>query len=343
MFRRWLLIVCSCALVLLTACGATSAGQDTAEENSISFFAMDTYMTIRAWSADDALLERAEDRVEELESQLSVTEADSEIGRLNRVGSADLSPETAALLERALALCERTGGRLDISVYPVVRAWGFTTEEYRVPAPEEIDALLQAVDYTQIERDGTQVRLPEGMEIDLGSVAKGYTGDQVVALLREAGVTSALLDLGGNIQVLGSKPDGSDWHIAIQDPAGDGVLGMVAVSDCAVITSGGYERYFTDEDGTLWWHIMDPATGYPARNGLISVTVVGEEGLTCDALSTALFVMGPEEAIACWRADRDFEMLLVTEEGELLLTPGLAAVFTPDESVADSWQVIGDG
>jgi thiamine biosynthesis lipoprotein len=133
---------------------------------------------------------------------------------------------------------------------------------------------------------------------------------------------------------MGGKPDGSPWRIGIRDPKGDGLLGTVDLRDGAVITSGGYERYFTDEAGDLWWHIMDPKTGMPARRGLISVTVLGDRGLVCDALSTALFVMGEEKALAYWRAHREVELALVTEDGRLILTPGLAAGFTPAGNLA---------
>ena len=331
-------------LLLLTGCGAPSASGAVrgGDENSRSFFAMDTYMTVRAWGASDALLEKAEGLVSELEASVSTTREGSAVHTLNGTGSAALPGDAAYLLGRALDLCTQTGGALDISIYPVVRAWGFTTAEYRVPGKDELTRLLESVDYTRVALDGDTVSLSDGMEIDLGAVTKGYVGDRIAALLRENGVTSALLDLGGNIQTLGSKPDGSDWRVAIRNPEGDGILGAVSISDKAMITSGGYERYFVDDEGNLWWHIFDPATGYPARNGLISVTIVGDEGLTCDALSTALFIMGQNKAIEFWRGHRDFEMALVTDEGELLLTPGLYDSFTPADGLAYSIEVVGD-
>lgn len=294
-----------------------------------TFFAMDTVMTLRLYQGGDgSLLDRAEARVRELEGLWSVTDGASEISTLNHDGSAELSPETADLLRTALDMCRRTDGALDISTYPVLRAWGFTTGEYSVPGGEAIAALLPLVDYGRVALEAGAAALPPGMEIDLGSVAKGYTGDALAALLKQGGAASALLDLGGNIQAVGSKPDGSPWRVAIQDPAGDGNIGVVEVADQAVVTSGGYERYF-EEDGVRYWHIIDPATGWPARSGLASVTVVGESGLLCDGLSTALFVMGREGALEHWRQHRDFEAVLVSEDGSVTITAGLEGRFTP--------------
>lgn len=294
-----------------------------------TFFAMDTVMTLRLYQGGDgSLLDRAEARVRELEGLWSVTDGASEISTLNHDGSAELSPETADLLRTALDMCRRTDGALDISTYPVLRAWGFTTGEYSVPGGEAIAALLPLVDYGRVALEAGAAALPPGMEIDLGSVAKGYTGDALAALLKQGGAASALLDLGGNIQAVGSKPDGSPWRVAIRDPAGDGNIGVVEVADQVVVTSGGYERYF-EEDGVRYWHIIDPATGWPARSGLASVTVVGESGLLCDGLSTALFVMGREGALEHWRQHRDFEAVLVSEDGSVTVTAGLEGRFTP--------------
>ena len=199
-------------LLLLTACApAASPGP---QETRLDFFAMDTYISLRAWGSDRETLQRAKEKAEALEALLSVTREDSEVFRLNETGSAALSPETAAVLEKALALCRETEGVFDISVYPIVRAWGFTTGEYRVPEAGELAALLERVDYTKIELREETVSLPAGMAIDLGGVAKGWAGDRMADLLRSHGVQSAILDLGGNIQTVGTKPDGSFWRVA---------------------------------------------------------------------------------------------------------------------------------
>lgn len=317
--------VCALLLALLLALPGCAPAQPLER----TFFAMDTVMTLRLYEGgDENTLDQAEARVRELEGLWSVTDGASEISTLNHDGSAELSPETAELLGAALDMCRRTDGALDISTYPVLRAWGFTTGEYSVPGGEAIAALLPLVDYGRVALEAGAAALPPGMEIDLGSVAKGYTGDALAALLKQGGAASALLDLGGNIQAVGSKPDGSPWRVAIRDPAGDGNIGVVEVVDQAVVTSGGYERYF-EEDGVRYWHIIDPATGWPARSGLASVTVVGESGLLCDGLSTALFVMGREGALEHWRQHRDFEAVLVSEDGSVTITAGLEGRFTP--------------
>ena len=317
--------VCALLLALLLALPGCAPAQPLER----TFFAMDTVMTLRLYEGgDENTLDQAEARVRELEGLWSVTDGTSEISTLNHDGSAELSPETAELLGAALDMCRRTDGALDISTYPVLRAWGFTTGEYSVPGGEAIAALLPLVDYGRVALEAGAAALPPGMEIDLGSVAKGYTGDALAALLKQGGAASALLDLGGNIQAVGSKPDGSPWRVAIRDPAGDGNIGVVEVVDQVVVTSGGYERYF-EEDGVRYWHIIDPATGWPARSGLTSVTVVGESGLLCDGLSTALFVMGREGALEHWRQHRDFEAVLVSEDGSVTITAGLEGRFTP--------------
>ena len=342
--NRILAAACAAALWLLLA-SCTRSGEAVPsgpEETRLDFFCMDTYMSLRAWGTDPDTLREAKKEAERLEALLSVTDEQSELARLNASGAASLSPETAAVLARALQLCRETEGALDISVYPIVRAWGFTTGQYRIPERSELDALLEKVDYTKIALEGQDVSLPSGMALDLGGIAKGWAGDRMAEALRASGVLSALLDLGGNIQTVGRKPDGSLWRVAVKDPDGTGYLGILSVSDSAVVTSGGYERFFTGEDGSVYWHIMDPETGSSARSGLVSVTVTGPEGARCDAYSTALFVMGEARAVDFWRARRDFGMILVTEAGKVLYTPDLADRFTPELGSKYAFEVIPD-
>ena len=315
------------ALSLLFGCAPAQTQEVQAWERT--FFAMDTVMNVRIYAdRGEALLDAAEERVKELEALWSVTDEDSEIYALNRDGFAALSGDTAGLLANALDMCERTGGALDVTVYPVVRLWGFTTGEYTVPDADTIAGLLTRVDYTRVALDeaaGT-ASLPRGVELDLGSMAKGDAGDTLAGLLKVHGVESAILDLGGNIQTVGTKPDGTPWRVGVRDPKGDAILGVVEVVDRAVVTSGGYERYF-ERNGVRYWHILDPKTGAPARSGLQSVTIIGGSGFLCDALSTALFVMGLDRALEHWREYRDFEAVFVCDDGSVTVTAGLEDSF----------------
>ena len=330
--KNWLSAALLSAAFLLTGC----SGAPAQEPETATFFAMDTAMDFTVYG-DAALLDEAETLIGSLEEQVSVTDEHSDIYAIDHTGSGSLSGNAAELMEQALELCRRTGGALDISVYPIVRAWGFTTGGYQVPDEETIQSLLPLVDYTQIQYDAATgvVALPEGMEIDLGSVAKGYAGQLAAQMLREHGVQSALLNLGGNVQTVGAKPDGSPWQIGIKDPQGEDAMMVLSVEDQAVVTSGGYERYF-EQDGQTYWHIMDPSTGHPADSGLLSVTIVGDEGVVCDGLSTALFVMGLEKAADLWAQSGDFGAVFVTASGEVYITEGLQDRFALTEQYADT-------
>ncbi|MCR5671630.1 MAG: FAD:protein FMN transferase [Butyrivibrio sp.] len=302
---------------------------------------MDTVMELEI-NGDEALLRDAEGMIRSIEKDLSVTDENSSISRLNREKYATLSGDAAKILQGALEVCDRTDGSLDISVYPVLRAWGFTTSSYMVPSDDEIKELLTGVDYSIIETkentDGSiDVSIADNAEVDLGSVTKGYTGSVLSAYLKDKGVKSALLNLGGNVECIGRKTNGEKWKVAVKSPFEDsksGILGVYAAEDEAVITSGGYERYF-EENGEKYWHILDPHTGKPARSGLSSVTVIGENGLVCDGLSTALFVKGLDEAIGIWRASEDFEAVFVTEERGIYVTEGIAADFKLSPEYSD--------
>ena len=314
----------------------TGGSAESPEPVQGTFFAMDTVMDFTIYG-ESGLIDQSESLIASLESLVSVTDADSELYAINQTGSGTLTGKASSLMEQALEICRRTDGALDLSIYPIVRAWGFTTGSYQVPDEAEIQALLPLVDYRKIQYDAADgdVTLPEGMKIDLGSVAKGYAGQLVAQMLREHGVQSALLNLGGNVQTVGAKPDGSPWQIGIKDPQGEDAMMVLSVEDQAVVTSGGYERYF-EQDGQTYWHIMDPSTGHPADSGLISVTIVGDEGVVCDGLSTALFVMGLEKAADLWAQSGDFEAVFVTASGEVYITEGLRDRFALTEQYADT-------
>lgn len=306
-------------------------------EHTASFFAMDTVMSITAYGKDgQEAAEAVETEIKALDRLLSATNGTSEIYAANHSGgeSVTVSDETAALLARALELCGETDGALDVTIYPVVKAWGFTTDSYQVPPEDELAELIKQVDFTRIALDGNTLTVPEGMELVLGAVAKGYAADRAAEVLTARGVTCAKLELGGNIHLIGKKANGTPWGVAVRDPSGEGYMGLLQTDGGAVVTSGGYERYF-EQDGITYWHIIDPTTGRPAQSGLVSVTIAAPSGTLADALSTALFVMGKEKAAAFWRARQDFDFILIGEDGTVTVTPGLEKRFTLSKEWAD--------
>lgn len=310
-------------LLLLTACAPKAVQQQ--------FFAMDTVMSITAYGsgAKEAVPE-AVNRINALESLLSRTRAGSEVSALNTSGSAAISADAYQVLSLALEWNQITSGAFDITIAPVCAAWGFSgSGEHRIPSEQELIGLLALVDSSAVMlTENTAALGKPDMEIDLGGIAKGYAAGQAEQVLRERGVESALLDLGGNITVIGSKPDGSAWRIAIQDPSdSSAAAGTLSLTDCSAVTSGGYQRNF-EQDGAVYHHIIDPRTGYPADSGLLSVTVVCADPALGDLLSTALFVLGEEDALELWRGREGFELVLVTEDGRLVVTEGLKDCFT---------------
>ncbi|MBQ3281209.1 MAG: FAD:protein FMN transferase [Eubacterium sp.] len=332
---RLIILIASAALMLAALMGCVNdGGPDDTEDSSgrdepvsAELFAMDTYMTLTAYgeNAEKALSE-SEKEIRRLDAMLSAESEESEISGLNKAGKKQVSEETFGLIKRAAEIGEDTGGAFDITIYPVMQAWGFAGQNYRVPEKAELEELLEHVDVRgiKLDEDDLTVSLGDDMAIDLGGIAKGYTSDRIIAIMKESGVEHALVNLGGNVQVLGHKPDGSEWRVAITDPEDEAnYVGGVSVSDKAVITSGGYQRFF-ESGGEKYFHIIDPSDGYPARNGLISVTIVSEDGTLADGLSTSLFIMGPDKACDYWRKNADdFDAVLVTDDGSVLVTEGL--------------------
>ncbi len=350
------------ASMLLTGCrstsntntnntGSASETQTTSSTTSSStepvsqeIFAMDTYMTVTAYGDNaqkgvtDAIAE-----IERLDSLLSIGKEDSEISKLNKSGSAALSDDTAVMVTKALDLYKSTGGAFDITVLPLMELWGFTTQDYYVPTEDEIQSTLQRVGADKLTWDESTktLTLGDNQEIDLGGIAKGFTSSRIMEIFKKDGVTCGMVSLGGNVHLLGTKQDGSEWRVGIQDPDNtDDMLGVLEADDCAVITSGAYERNF-EKDGVTYHHIIDPATGKPSNSGLTSVTIVSKDGTLADGLSTSLFVMGKDKAIAYWKQHADeFDTILVDKDRNVYITEGIADGFTPDSVSADQVQII---
>lgn len=333
--------------LLLMSCGKDPDTEILTEEEAVAddlhmasreVFAMDTFMTLTGYGKNsEAALDAAVQEIQRLEALLSIGVDTSEVSILNRDGTVVLSEDTEAIIKQALELHNSTNGVFDISVYPLMELWGFTTDHFVVPSVEALNSTLEYVDASQIQYDAEThtATLRPGQGIDLGGIAKGYTSDRVMQIFEEYDLVSGVISLGGNVQCYSGKVDGSPWRCGIQDPNDkNAVKCVVSVKDKAVITSGGYERYFVDEDtGKTWHHILDPATGYSANNGLVSVTIVSEQGMLADGLSTSVFIMGLEKSADYWREYKNlFDMILITEAGQIYVTEGIADSVSCDVS-----------
>ena len=339
---KWLALACA-IIIMLTGCGTDRTGtsqsfsavdEAAAEKHQSQVFAMDTVMILTAYGSNGpAALAAAEEVIYALEADLDPTNPEGSIYAVN-AGAGSYVPVSQDCIDVMLTAMEQfsaTGGAVDPGLFPIIKAWGFTLGEYRVPESWELNGLLtdKFTEGVLVDEAAGAIYIPGGMEISLGAVGKGYTAQKALEAMADAGVESAILSLGGNVQTLGEvKPNGASWQVAVTDPHDTGAyVGILTIGEAAVVTSGGYQRYF-EQDGVTYIHIIDPETGYPVDNDLLSVTVVTGDGGTADCLSTALFVMGAEGALEYYRTVGGFELVLITEENEVIVTPGLGEAFS---------------
>ena len=321
---------------MIVGCILQYRNETVNKECTRQLFAMDTVMSFTAYGKNsEQAVDAAVKEVQRLDELLSTGNPDSEVSAINTKGSGTLSDDTKTILTEAMEIYRETDGLFDVTIYPLMQLWGFPTQEYHVPTESELQEALAKVDASQIVIEGDQVMLGTGQQMDLGGIAKGYTSARIMEIYREYGITSGMVSLGGNVQTLGTRPDGKDWNIGIQNPDGQqgSLLAALPVENKAVITSGGYERYF-EEDGNTYIHILNPKTGCPADSGLVSVSIISENGMLADALSTSLYLMGEEKAAEYWRTHADaFDMILEDKDGTLYVTEGLSQEIQTDNTM----------
>lgn len=312
------------AVLLLSGCSSTA--------ETLSFESMDTFMQVSLYG-DKKTAEAVQNEILRLEALFNANDPNSKVSELNQSGFVE-DEDVFKVLEGALKVSQSTDGALDPSVYPLVEEWGFISRDFHIPDKSTIDELLQHVDHTQIALNFNRTYIPEKMKLDLGAVAKGYAADRAKEILAEKEVKSAILSLGGTVAAVGTKPDGSDWKVGISDPESTGgYFATVTLRDKIVATSGSYERFF-EQDGKRYCHILDPKTGMSADSGVVSVSIISDNGLYCDALSTALFVMGAEKAQAYWKNQQDlppFDYILLDDTGKVYVTDGVELTLTDKE------------
>ncbi|MDF2986792.1 MAG: rane-associated lipoprotein involved in thiamine biosynthesis [Eubacterium sp.] len=300
---------------------------------------MGTVITERVYGDNaEAVTEKILNRMHEIEDNLSINIRTSSISQMNSGSKGSIySEEVIKILETAKRYSALSNGAFDVTIGPLVKEWGVFTEHPRVPAKQRIDELLGLVDYKSIDinkKENTAKLTKAGQLVDLGGIAKGYAADEAVNVCIQNDVKSAYINLGGNVSVLGSKPDGSPWKIGLQNPRGlEGeYIGILNIANKTVVTSGDYERYFV-KDGIRYHHIIDPKTGYPSKSDLISSTIVTDKSIEADALSTATFVLGLEKSKRLISGLQGVEAVFVTKDKKVYVTDNLKKYFTfKDES-----------
>lgn len=315
-------------LICLLICGCTS---NTTEEYTKTIFAMDTVMDLKIYSDNgDNALEEAENEILRIEKLFDRGNKDSEIYKINQNKTLKVSSDISEVISDAIAISQETNGAFDITIAPVMDLWGFLGSAFKVPSDAELTSALSNVGYKNVQIKDNQLSISENTTIDIGGIGKGYASDKVAELLKKSGVKSAIISLGGNVYAIGKKPNNSLWTVGIANPKNPAQpIGKIQISDKAVVTSGGYQRYF-EQDGITYHHIIDPQTGKSADNGLASVTIIADSGTRADGLSTSLFVMGLENSIEFWRSNKNFEAVFIDDHGTVYVTSGINNYFESD-------------
>lgn len=307
---------------------------NTKEQIVKTFLALGTVNNIQIFNAKkEYAVEKAIDRVIELDDMLSAFKSDSEISRISRnsgIGFQKVHEDTYQLIRKAVLFSEISNGAFDITIRPLVKLWGINKKGDFVPFDFEIEETLELVNFNDIKFDSKTKSIAlkkAGQSLDLGGIAKGFAADEVKRILKKEGIKSALINLGGNIVTIGKRPDGKPWQIGIQNPlapTGE-YLGVLTVTDKTIVTSGSNERFFI-KDGVRYHHIIDPRTGKPSGSSLLSVTVICDCSADADALTTAIFILGMEKGLPLLK-QCNAEAIFVNEDLTVCVTPGIMDKF----------------
>ena len=325
--------------LLLAIIAALPLASCTRAEPSRAEFVLGTVCSITLFDqANDRVYQEIFSRIREIENRMSVNISGTDIDRVNTAAGIEpvqVHDDVFMVIEQALSFAKLSGGAFDPAVGPLVSLWGVGRDNPRVPSPEEIDEVLPLINWRDVELDSVTRSVflkRRGMALDLGAIAKGYAADEAAAIIKRAGIKRAIIDLGGNIITCGQKKNKKPWGVGIQNPHDirGSYIGVVQTKEQTVVTSGVYER-FIEADGRQYHHIFSPSHGYPADNGLLSVTIIALNSMDADALSTAAFVLGYEKGMKMIEAFPDTEAVFVFEDLSVRKTPG-ANFSVTDES-----------
>ena len=311
--------VLTASALLLTGCSGAKSSTQTDQDLTYTDMLFDTVIKIQILDpADESILDGLKKLCEKYDTMFSATNTDSELYKLNHANGQPftVSSETANLIQEGIHYSELSGGAFDLTIEPVSALWDSKADKPTVPSSDAIAQAVSHVDYTKVDIQDNTVTLedPEA-GIDLGAIAKGYIADQVKTYLKKQGIKHAIINLGGNVDVIGTKPDGSKYNIGIQKPfdeSGEAIT-SVQLKDQTVVTSGIYERYFK-KNGKLYHHILDPRTGYPCENNLYSVSIITDSSTKADALSTTCFLLGYEKGMELIQSMDGVEAIFITDD-----------------------------
>lgn len=332
MKKKKIIIISILILILvITFIYFRSDDSESVPQHTSNSFIMDTFIQMRVYGENARdIIDESFQRIRDIENKMSVNIEESYIYQINK--NAGISPvavdeETFLVIEKAIEYAELSDGRFDPSIGPLIKLWGFGTADASVPDNNELNTALNKVDYRLIElneNEKTVFLQEEGMSLDLGGIAKGYAADVVKDIVNQHGVQSAYIDIGGNIFVIGNKVDNTPWNIGIQDPRRNrgNVMASIKFSDKTIVTSGNYERYFI-EDGRSYHHILDTETGYPADSGIISSSIISDNSMRADALSTIVFMLEPEESMELIESIEGVEAMLIKENLGIIISSGI--------------------
>lgn len=339
-----LLLMIPLYLMSFSACSRPQQEQGKDQYISDSEFLLDTIVTIKIYGySDESIFDDVFDYIKDLENTLSVHVENSDLWKLKQNsggGWAKVSEDTMQIIKRSIEISKMSKGMFDITAGPLINLWAIDPPEGHFPTEKEREDAIALISYKDIEIDeaNNSIRLKKAeMEANLGAIAKGYIADKVKAYLKDKGINRAIINLGGNVLLLGGKADGSDFRIGIQDPDSErgAYLGLVKVSDKSIVSSGTYERYFIHK-GKKYHHILNPFTGFPQENNLKGVSVISNYSTDGDAFSTAVFLLGLEKGMQLVENVDGVETIFITKKNELHLSSGLVDAFelAPDSGYA---------
>lgn len=338
MTKKRLLSLIIIFTVLITGCGQSMKGETlhlNKNPYSKTEFLLGTVVTIKVYDEDkEEVLESAFERIKELDEQISAEKQTSVINQMNEnagIHPIQVPEDIYHLIEAGKKHSQLANGLLDISIGPLTKLWHIGFPDARKPEQREIDQVLPFINYQNIELDEqnqTVYLSKKNMKLDLGAIAKGFITDEVVTILKDSGVTSAIIDLGGNIYALGRNPSGEQWDIGIQDPfsARGNIVGKIQTENKSVVTSGIYERYLEIND-VKYHHLLNPNDGYPFNNDIAGITVIASSSTDADALSTAVFAKGIKEGMKYIEQFADAEAIFVDHNKNVYVSSGVKGKF----------------